>query len=274
MVYKERLQYQYLELATATTNIRAKFGGATGNFNAHYIAYPEIDWQKFSISFLKEHLTLKKSVYTTQVDHNDSLCAVFNILNQVNAICIDFCQDIWLYMLKGYFTMKHDNIKAIGSSTMPHKVNPCMIENAMGNFYISNGIFNVLCNRLPISFLQRDLSNSTLLRNIGVAMGHSLLALKMLKQGLHKLIFDHTKIQQDLDNNWTVLLEAVQTILRKHGKPDAYEQCKAFIDKQQSKCITKRDIHLFIENLDGITTEDKQLLKTLSPHTYIGSQIN
>jgi adenylosuccinate lyase len=244
----------------------AKFGGATGNFNAHYAAYPEIDWIAFANRFVDTTLDLKRSAVTTQIDHYDHLGAFFDNLKRINTILIDLCRDIWTYISYDYFKQE---IKSgeVGSSTMPNKVNPIDFENAEGNFGVANAVFEHLSSKLPISRMQRDLTDSTVMRNIGVPIGHVLIGLKSLQRGLNKLILNQAVIQKDLDQQWAVVAEGIQTILRREGYPKPYEALKA-LTRTHSQ-IDQESIIDFIEDLD-LSDEVKNQLKALTPITYTG----
>ena len=244
----------------------AKFGGATGNFNAHKVAYPDIDWFSFANNFVNEELGLERSQPTTQIEHYDNLAALFDNMRRINVILIDMARDFWLYISMDYFRQKIKKGE-IGSSAMPHKVNPIDFENGEGNLGFANAIFEHLSMKLPISRLQRDLSDSTVLRNIGVPIGHSLIAFNSLLKGLHKLIVNEDKIKSDLENNWAVVAEAIQTILRREGYPNPYE---ALLDlTRTNQKITHESISHFIENLD-LTDKVKAELKAITPFNYTG----
>ena len=249
-----------------TIPFAAKFGGATGNFNAHHIAYPTIDWNTFGNNFVEETLGLTRTEITTQIEPYDNLAALFDNLKRINTILIDMNRDIWTYISMDYFkqTIKKDEV---GSSAMPHKVNPIDFENSEGNLGIANALFEHFSAKLPISRLQRDLTDSTVLRNIGVPIAHTLLALKSLIKGLNKLQLNQDAINADLENNWAVVTEGIQTVLRKHGYPAPYEQLKN-LSRTNGK-IGKAEIHLFIDNLQ-VSQEIKDLLKTISPFNYTG----
>ncbi len=244
----------------------AKFGGATGNFNAHHIAYPEINWNHFANLFVTVQLGLSRSQPTTQIEHYDNLAALFDALKRINTILIDFSRDVWQYVAMNYFKQK---IKAgeIGSSAMPHKVNPIDFENAEGNLGLANALFEHLSAKLPISRLQRDLTDSTVLRNIGVPLAHTFLALKSLEKGIAKLELNQAAIDHDLEQNWAVVAEAIQTVLRKEGYPNPYEALKELTRKNEK--ITKGSIHQFIDGL-SIKPELKARLKEISPFNYTG----
>ena len=244
----------------------AKFGGATGNFNAHKAAYPDIDWISFANNFVNEELGLERSHPTTQIEHYDNLAALFDNMRRINVILIDMARDLWSYISMDYFRQKIKKGE-IGSSAMPHKVNPIDFENGEGNLGYANAIFEHLSMKLPISRLQRDLTDSTVLRNVGVPVGHSLLAFNSLLKGLNKLIVNTDKIKSDLDNNWAVVSEAIQTILRKEGYPKPYEALLELTRTNQK--ITHESINNFIENLD-LGEEVKTELKAITPFNYTG----
>jgi adenylosuccinate lyase len=263
-VFLERMENQ-LE-ALSSVPISAKFGGATGNFNAHAFAYPDIDWVVFSNRFVNQLLGLNRLQTTTQIDHYDNVAAFFDGIKRINTVLIDLCRDMWTYISMEYFKQKIGK-NEVGSSTMPHKVNPIDFENAEGNFGIANSICEHLAAKLPVSRLQRDLTDSTVLRNIGVPMAHTLLAVKSLLKGLNKLIVNTDAINRDLENNWSVLAEPIQTVLRKTGYPKPYEALKELT--RTNKAITKESLHNFIDGLD-IESTIKQRLKELSPFNYTG----
>jgi len=246
-----------------------KFGGATGNFNAHYVAYPEIDWVVFGNKFLEEQLGLKRLQTTTQIEHYDMMSAYFDTMKRINTILLDFARDVWTYISMNYFTQRV-NEKEVGSSVMPHKVNPIDFENAEGNICITNALFEGLSAKLPISRLQRDLSDSTVTRNIGVPLAHSIVVLKSLQRGINKLIINKEKLNEELENNWAVIAEAIQTILRREGYPEPYEALKA---ATRGKVITKDIILDFIEN-SNISIEVKKELLNITPQNYIGIHSN
>ncbi len=262
-VFTVRLQEQ-LDLL-ATIPYAAKFGGATGNFNAHNAAYPEIDWNNFAREFVG-NLGLKRSYPTTQIEHYDHLAALFDNLKRINTILIDLSRDMWSYISMEYFKQK---IKAgeVGSSAMPHKVNPIDFENAEGNLGVANAVYSHLSSKLPVSRLQRDLTDSTVLRNVGVPVAHSIIALKSLKKGLGKLILNKAAIDRDLDNNWAVVAEGIQTILRREGYPNPYEALKALTRTNES--VTHESICKFIDDLE-ISESVKEELRNITPHNYIG----
>lgn len=263
MVFAARLEKQLNQVKAVP--VSAKFGGATGNLNAHYVAYPNIDWNKFADDFCS-HLGLVRSFPTTQIEHYDNMAALFDGLKRVNTILIDLCRDLWQYISMEYFKQKIKEGE-IGSSAMPHKVNPIDFENAEGNLGFANAIFEFLSAKLPISRLQRDLTDSTVLRNIGVPIAHTYIAIQSIMKGLSKLELNETAIRQDLDNNWAIVAEAIQTILRKEGYPNPYEALKALTRKNEK--ITQQSIAEFI---DGLTIADtlKTQLKSITPFTYVG----
>jgi len=244
----------------------AKFGGATGNFNAHKLAYPGIDWLEFANNFVNEELGLERSHPTTQIEHYDNLAALFDNMRRINIILIDMARDIWSYISMDYFRQKIRKGE-IGSSAMPHKVNPIDFENGEGNLGYANAIFEHLSMKLPVSRLQRDLTDSTVLRNVGVPIGHTLIAFNSLLKGLNKLIVNTDKINSDLDNNWAVISEAIQTILRREGYPKPYE---ALLDlTRTNQKITREAISSFINGLD-VSEEIKEELKEITPFNYTG----
>lgn len=263
-VFVERLEKQRDMLQTVP--YPAKFGGATGNFNAHSVAYPEVDWVSFANRFVNGTLGLDRSQYTTQIEHYDNLAAIFDGLKRINTILIDLARDMWTYISMEYFKQR---IKAgeVGSSAMPHKVNPIDFENAEGNLGLANALFEHLAAKLPVSRLQRDLTDSTVLRNIGVPVAHTLIALASLVKGLGKLIINRDAIDRDLEANWAVVAEGIQTILRREKYPNPYEALKALT--RTNKGITQADITAFIDGLD-VTETVKNELRALTPHTYIG----
>jgi adenylosuccinate lyase len=244
----------------------AKFGGATGNFNAHHIAYPTVDWRNFADHFVNQKLGLLRSHPTTQIEHYDYLAALFDNLKRINTILIDYCRDMWQYVAMNYFKQKIKEGE-VGSSAMPHKVNPIDFENAEGNLGIANAMFEHLAAKLPISRLQRDLTDSTVLRNIGVPIAHTVIALKSLEKGIGKLELNRTAIDADLESNWAVVAEAIQTILRKEGYPNPYEALKALTRKNEM--ITQVSIHAFIDTLE-IAATLKAELKNITPFNYTG----
>ncbi|MCB9261649.1 MAG: adenylosuccinate lyase [Flavobacteriales bacterium] len=242
-----------------------KFGGATGNFNAHFVAYPELSWADFANDFV-EKLGLQRSEPTTQIEHYDNLAAKFDCLRRINTILIDFCRDIWTYISMEYFKQRIVG-NEVGSSAMPHKVNPIDFENAEGNLGMANAVLNHLSEKLPISRLQRDLTDSTVLRNVGVPLGHMVIAFQSIQKGMSKLLLNEAKIKQDLDENWAVVAEAIQTILRREGYPKPYETLKG-LTRTNSK-IDQKAIHQFIDTLE-ISNEIKEEMKRISPFNYTG----
>ncbi|MFI3322996.1 MAG: adenylosuccinate lyase [Rikenellaceae bacterium] len=264
MVFVERLEKQ-LHLLKAVP-CPAKFGGATGNFNAHYIAYPEVNWIEFANKFVGQTLGLERSQITTQIEHYDNIAAIFDGFKRINTILIDLSRDIWTYVSMDYFKQK---IKAgeVGSSAMPHKVNPIDFENAEGNLGIANALFEHLSAKLPISRLQRDLTDSTVLRNIGVPISHTMIALGSLERGLNKLIINKEAINNDLEKNWAVVAEAIQTILRRENYPNPYETLKELT--RTNSTITRESFEEFIVKLD-ISESVKEELRKISPQSYTG----
>ncbi|MCY4562715.1 MAG: adenylosuccinate lyase [Flavobacteriaceae bacterium] len=244
----------------------AKFSGSTGNFNAHQLAYPEINWEKFARNFVQNNLGLVYSVPTTQIEHYDSFALLSDTLKRINTILIDFCRDIWGYISLDYFKLKI-NTAEVGSSAMPHKVNPIDFENAEGNLELANSLFAFFSRKLPISRFQRDLTDSTVLRNVGVPFAHTVIALKSILNGIRKLEVNESQINLDLDKNWQIISEAIQTLLRKEGYEKPYEQLKEFT--RVSKAINKESIHLFIDSLN-ISDALKSDLKKITPFNYIG----
>ena len=264
MVFAERLQNQ-VQLFSYIP-FTAKFGGATGNFNAHHVAYPKYNWVKFANDLLENKWGLQRQQYTTQIEHYDTLATHFDAIKRINTILLDFCRDMWAYISIDYFKQKTKKGE-IGSSAMPHKVNPIDFENAEGNLGIANALFEHFSAKLPVSRLQRDLTDSTVLRNIGVPFAHTILAVKSIEKGLEKLVLNENKIKHDLDNNWAVVAEAIQTILRRENYPQPYEALK---DLTRGKgIIDKATIHAFINELK-IPAAVKKELKAISPHNYIG----
>lgn len=264
MVYVSRLNQQIDFLKAVPCS--AKFGGATGNYNAHTVAYPAIDWKKFGNSFVAEKLGLEREQWTTQISNYDNMAAQFDALKRVNTILIDLCRDIWTYVSMEYFKQK---IKAgeIGSSAMPHKVNPIDFENAEGNLAIANALFEFLSAKLPVSRLQRDLTDSTVLRNVGVPFAHTMIATQSILKGLEKLLLNEIAIYKDLDNTWAVVAEGIQTILRREAYPAPYEALKALTRTNEG--ITEKSIRDFIETLDVEDTV-KEELRRISPRNYTG----
>ncbi len=266
-VFSERLNEQLEYLYQIP--IAAKFGGATGNFNAHFVAYPKIDWIDFGNSFLKDALNIDRSQTTTQIEHYDHFAALCDCLKRINTILIDFSRDVWTYISMDYFKQK---IKAgeVGSSAMPHKVNPIDFENAEGNLGIANAVFEHLSAKLPISRLQRDLTDSTVLRNVGVPFGNSLIAYESLLKGMGKLLLNEATIQRDLENNWAVVAEAIQTVLRREGFPKPYEALKALTRKNEK--VTAGSIAEFVDELE-ISDALKEELKQITPQNFTGIQM-
>ncbi len=264
MVFVERLEKQLIQLRSIPCP--AKFGGATGNFNAHFVAYPEINWIEFANNFVNNTLGLERSQITTQIEHYDNIAAIFDGFKRINNILIDFSRDIWTYVSMDYFKQK---IKAgeVGSSAMPHKVNPIDFENAEGNLGIANAIFEHLSSKLPISRLQRDLTDSTVLRNIGVPISHTMIALNSFERGLNKLIINKEAINRDLENNWAVVAEAIQTILRRENYPNPYETLKELT--RTNNTINKESIEVFIEKLN-VAESVKKELRAITPQSYTG----
>ncbi|MDQ3111460.1 MAG: adenylosuccinate lyase [Bacteroidota bacterium] len=262
-VFSERIKEQMRLLEQVPFS--AKFGGATGNFNAHHVAYPETDWKKFGDEFVSS-LGLKRSHPTTQIEHYDNLAAYFDGLKRINTILIDLSRDMWSYISVNYFKQKIKEGE-VGSSAMPHKVNPIDFENAEGNFGLANAIFEHLSAKLPISRLQRDLTDSTVLRNIGVPIAHTMIALKSLQKGIGKLILNQPALEKDLEDNWAVVAEAIQTILRREGYPKPYEALKELT--RVNAAITKDSMHSFIETLN-VSGEIKAELKKITPQNFTG----
>ena len=263
-VFTIRIQAQ-VELLKSIPN-STKFGGATGNFNAHHLAYPNIDWKEFAKSFTEKRLGLNYSFPTTQVEHYDNMAAIFDNLSRINTILIDLNRDFWTYISMDYFKQVIKKGE-IGSSAMPHKVNPIDFENSEGNLGIANAIFNHLSNKLPVSRLQRDLTDSTVLRNIGVPVAHSIIAFKSTLKGLNKLILNKEKLNSDLEDNWAVIAEAIQTILRRDNYPNPYEALKNLTRTNEK--INKRSISDFIETLE-VSESIKNELRGLTPQNYTG----
>lgn len=244
----------------------AKFGGATGNFNAHHVAYPNVDWKAFGRKFVQEKLGLQHSFPTTQIEHYDHMAALFDCLKRINTIIIDLDRDIWTYVSMDYFKQKIKKGE-VGSSAMPHKVNPIDFENSEGNLGIANAVFEHLSGKLPISRLQRDLTDSTVLRNVGVPFGHTLIGFKSTLKGLNKLLLNESKFAEDLENNWAVVAEAIQTILRREAYPNPYEALKGLT--RTNEAITQQSISNFIDTLD-VSSDIKAELKAITPSNYTG----
>ncbi|WP_205501958.1 adenylosuccinate lyase [Rufibacter psychrotolerans] len=263
-VFVERLEQQLTLLEQVP--YAGKFGGATGNFNAHFVAYPSINWVEFGNKFLLEKLNLQRSQVTTQIEHYDHLAALFDGIKRINTILIDFARDVWQYISMGYFKQKIKEGE-IGSSAMPHKVNPIDFENAEGNLGMANAIFAYLAEKLPVSRLQRDLTDSTVLRNVGVPVSHTLLALNSLQKGIGKLQLNQEAIHADLEENWAVVAEAIQTVLRREGYPAPYEALKGLTRTNEK--ITEESIKSFIDTLE-VSEQLKAELKAISPFNYTG----
>jgi adenylosuccinate lyase len=263
MVFVERIQNQIEQFIGIP--FTGKFGGATGNFNAHKVAFPKTDWIRFSNEFL-EGIGLNRQQFTTQIEHYDNLAAHFDCMKRINNILIDFCRDIWTYISMEYFTQKTKKGE-VGSSAMPHKVNPIDFENAEGNFGLANSLFEYLSSKLPVSRLQRDLTDSTVLRNTGIPFAHTIIAFRSIEKGLGKIVINNARIQEDLEKNWAVVSEAIQTILRRENYPQPYEALKDLT--RGNNTIDKKSIHSFIDGLD-IGSEVKKELKKISPHSYTG----
>ena len=263
-VFVKRLENQFVYFNSIPYS--AKFGGATGNFNAHQVAYPTTNWKKFAANFVEKNLGLSHSFPTTQIEHYDNLAALFHNYARINTILIDLCRDIWSYVSMEYFKQK---IKAgeIGSSAMPHKVNPIDFENAEGNLGMANALFNHLAEKLPISRLQRDLTDSTVLRNIGVPIAHTMIAFDSILKGLDKLLVNEAKIKQDLEDNWIVVAEAIQTVLRREGFDKPYESLKN-LTRTNTK-IGEKEIHAFIDSLN-VKASIKKELKLITPFNFVG----
>ncbi|ODT35481.1 MAG: adenylosuccinate lyase [Niabella sp. SCN 42-15] len=264
MVFVERIEGQ-INLFSYIPYV-AKFGGATGNFNAHHVAYPKTDWVKFGNHFVEEVLGLQRMQFTTQIEHYDNLAAHFDCIKRINTILIDLCLDIWTYISMEYFKQK-TKPGEVGSSAMPHKVNPIDFENAEGNLGIANSLLEHLSAKLPVSRLQRDLTDSTVLRNIGVPVAHTIIAIKSIEKGLGKLVLNATKLNDDLEHNWAVVAEAIQTILRREKYPNPYEALKELTRGKAG--ITKQSIHEFIKGLK-VSTGIKRELKQITPQNYTG----
>jgi len=264
MVYVYRLEEQLRSLKEVP--VTAKFGGATGNYNAHHVAYPQYDWREFGNRFVSEKLGLEREQYTTQISNYDWLAAIFDAMRRINTIIIDLDRDFWMYISMDYFKQK---IKAgeVGSSAMPHKVNPIDYENSEGNLGMANAVLSFLAQKLPVSRLQRDLTDSTVLRNVGVPMGHALIAFQSTLKGLRKLILNEDKLHEDLENTWAVVAEAIQTILRREAYPNPYETLKALT--RTNKKMDEQTIHEFIQTLE-VSDEVKQELMAITPWNYTG----
>ena len=263
-MFVERLEQQKKQLINIPH--AAKFGGATGNYNAHVVAYPQRDWKAFGTQFVENTLGLHHSFPTTQIEHYDHFAALCDALKRINTIIIDLNRDIWTYISMDYFKQKIKEGE-IGSSAMPHKVNPIDFENSEGNLGIANALFSFLSEKLPVSRLQRDLTDSTVLRNIGTPFGHTLIGLSSTQKGLSKLLLNEEKIKEDLDHNWAVVAEAIQTILRREGYPNPYEALKELT--RTNAAITQASIQDFIDGLD-IDSKIKAEMKNISPYNYTG----
>jgi adenylosuccinate lyase len=264
MVYVYRLEEQLRGLKD--TPITAKFGGATGNYNAHHVAYPQYDWREFGNQFVSEKLGLEREQWTTQISNYDWMGAIFDAMRRINTIIIDLDRDFWMYISMEYFKQKIKQGE-VGSSAMPHKVNPIDFENSEGNLGMANAILQFLAQKLPVSRLQRDLTDSTVLRNVGVPMGHAVIAIQSTLKGLRKLILNEQKLQDDLENTWAVVAEAIQTILRREAYPHPYEALKALTRTNQK--MTEETIHQFIEQLE-VSDEVKEELMAITPMNYTG----
>ncbi len=264
MVYVYRITRQMEQLKACP--ITAKFGGATGNFNAHHVAFPEIDWRGFANNFVSKHLGLEREEFTTQISNYDCMGAVFDALRRINTILIDLDRDFWMYVSMEYFKQKIKKGE-VGSSAMPHKVNPIDFENSEGNLGISNALLQFLAAKLPVSRLQRDLTDSTVLRNVGVPFGHTVIAIESTLKGLRKLILNEQRLNQDLEDNWAVVAEAIQTILRREGYPNPYEALKQ-LTRTNTK-MTEQTIHDFVESLE-VGQDVKEQLLAITPQNYTG----
>lgn len=263
-VFVERLKVQLVQLKAVS--IKGKFGGATGGMNAHYVTYPSIDWHQFAQNFLQDYLQLERSFPTTQIEHYDNLGALFHAMMRIHTILIDLCRDIWTYISMDYFKQKVVEGE-VGSSAMPHKVNPIDFENAEGNLGIANAVLGHLAEKLPVSRLQRDLTDSTVLRNIGVPFGHAVISFQAILKGLNKLVLNEAKIATDLESNWMVVSEAIQNILRREAFDQPYEALKALT---RGKAVVRAtDIHNFIDGLD-VSEAIKAELKQITPQNYLG----
>jgi len=265
MVFVERLEQQ-LKLMNAIP-YSCKFGGATGNFNAHVVAFSKTDWRQFANAFCDDKLGLQRQQYTTQIEHYDNLAAHFDAMKRINSILIDFCRDVWTYISMEYFRQKV-RTGEVGSSAMPHKVNPIDFENAEGNLGIANALLEFLSAKLPVSRLQRDLTDSTVLRNVGIPFAHTILSLRSIDKGLSKLVLNPTAIHTDLESNWAVVAEAIQTILRREKYPNPYEALKDLTRGNQA--ISKKTIHAFIDSLK-VKPAIKKELKAVTPWNYVGN---
>jgi len=266
LVFYERIENQIQQLNHIP--FCGKFGGASGNFNAHYIAYPHINWIEFADDFLRNKLDIKRLQTTTQIEHYDNMAAYFDALKRINTILLDFDRDMWSYISIKYFKQKVNEYE-VGSSAMPHKINPIDFENSEGNICVANALFEGLSAKLPVSRLQRDLTDSTVIRNIGVPLAHTIVAYQSLLKGISKLLLNEEALCADLEKNWAVVTEAIQTVLRREGYEQPYELLKTFT---RGKTINKENIHQFIDELK-VTKEIKEELKKISPHNYIGQFI-
>jgi adenylosuccinate lyase len=266
-VFVERLNIQLNRLNSIP--VSGKFGGATGNFNAHHIAFPEINWVDFANEFLRDKLKIERQQTTTQIEHYDEMAARFDAMKRINTILIDFSRDIWAYVSMNYFKQK---IKAgeVGSSAMPHKVNPIDFENAEGNLGLANAVLEHLSGKLPISRLQRDLTDSTVLRNVGLPFGYGMIAISSLKKGIGKLLLNEAALQADLEQNWAVVAEAIQTVLRREGYPNPYEALRDLT--RTNEVINQNSLHKFVDTLN-VTDAIKTELKAISPFNYVGIQL-
>jgi adenylosuccinate lyase len=264
MVFVERLEKQLAQLDAVPAS--AKFGGATGGFNAHHVSYPQIDWVAFGNHFVNDILGLSRSQYTTQIEHYDNLAATFDALKRINTILTDLARDMWTYISMEYFRQQVKKGE-VGSSAMPHKVNPIDFENAEGNFGVANAVYEHLAAKLPISRMQRDLTDSTVLRNVGVPVAHSLIGFSSLQKGLGKVILNDAALAADLEDNWAVVAEAMQTILRREAYPNPYEALKALT--RTGGHITEQTIKEFVEGLD-VADSVKDELRAITPHNYVG----
>lgn len=264
MVFVERIENQIQQFSYIP--FTGKFGGATGNFNAHHVAFPGTDWVTFANDFLEEKLGIQRQQYTTQIEHYDLLASHFDAIKRINTILIDLCRDVWAYISMEYFKQQIKKGE-VGSSAMPHKVNPIDFENAEGNLGIANALLEHLSAKLPLSRLQRDLTDSTVIRNIGIPVAHTMLAIASLQKGLQKLILNKEKIDEDLNNNWAVVAEAIQTILRRENYPKPYETLKELTRSNEK--ITKEKIHRFIDSLK-INAAIKKEMKAITPFNYTG----
>ena len=267
-VFVEKIKYHLASLSQI--KYYSKFGGATGNLNAHYVTFPNINWEMEMSNFLKTSFDLTRHQYTTQIDNYDMYTIIFDSIRRIQTVLIDLCQDIWLYIYNDYFILEKPD-REIGSSTMPHKINPIDFENAEGNFLLSNNILQFLSNKLPVSRLQRDLTDSTLLRNLGVTFGYGLVGLKSTGNGLNKLKINKKKIEKDLGNNWCIILEGIQSILKRDGFSNSYELVKTFADNNKNP--TKDDIDKFIDSLD-LSNNISDELKRITPFNYCGNLLS